>query len=667
MVEDLSHSLSPKEKNKPVQIRGRHLLLIDLFSVTLAAVAAFVIRYEALVYIGPYISRNAAFFATVLIIRPLIYYLFGLYRYWWRYASVRELITIVEAVTAGSLVVAALMFGFLAPQVDGVRLFSRSVLLLEWMLNLLAIGSTRILVRLLQARGRALGTQASRKAPSRKVLIMGAGDAGALVVREMRDNPSLGFVPVGFLDDDPAKQKLQIHGVPVLGTRQDIPRLAQRENIDEVVIAMPTAPGSAIREVRAICERCQVATKTIPGLYELINGSVAIGQIREVKIEDLLRREPVRTDLAAVESYITGAVVLVTGAGGSIGSELCRQIAARKPRQLLLLGHGETSIYNILMELGRLAPKIPTVPLIADLRDADRITRLLLRHRPQVLFHAAAHKHVPLMESNLEEAFTTNVVGTENLLRAAEQAGTSRFVLISSDKAVNPANIMGASKYLAEALVQHAAKRTGRQFVVVRFGNVLGSRGSVVPLFERQIAAGGPVTVTHPEMTRYFMTIPEAVQLVMQAAVLGQGGEVFVLDMGEQIRILDLARDLISLSGLTPGKDIEIAFTGVRPGEKLYEELFGEEEERIPTAHKKILLTHTASNLSEQELAEGIGLVLQAARQDDVATLFVTLRRLIPSFCPAEELIAHLAPASYGTETQASVRSEGLSSVPDGT
>ena len=646
------------ERSKQVQIRGRHLLLIDLVVVTLAAVAAFVIRYEALVNIGPYISHNALFFVAVLIVRPSVYYLFGLYRYWWRYASVAELITIVEAVTVGSLVVTALMFGFLAPQVSGVRVFSRSVLLLEWMLNLLATGCTRILVRLLQTRGRAHGAQAGKKAPARKVLIMGAGDAGALVVREMHNNPTLGYVPIGFLDDDPAKQKLQIHGVPVLGTRHDIPRLAQQEGIDEVVIAMPTAPGSAIREVRAICERSQVATKTIPGLYELINGSVAIGQIREVKIEDLLRREPVRTDLAAVESYIAGAVVLVTGAGGSIGSELCRQIAARKPGQLLLLGHGEASIYNILSELTRLAPRLPAVPLIADLRDADRIARLLRRHRPQVIFHAAAHKHVPLMESNPEEAFTTNVLGTENLLRAAEQAGTSRFVLISSDKAVNPVNIMGASKYLAEVLVQHAAKRTGRQFVVVRFGNVLGSRGSVVPLFEHQIAAGGPVTITHPEMTRYFMTIPEAVQLVMQAAVLGQGGEVFVLDMGEQIRILDLAHDLISLSGLTPGKDIEITFTEIRPGEKLHEELFGEGEVRMATAHEKILLTHTPSSLSEEELTGGIALVLQAARQDDTATLFETLHHLIPSFCPAEELLARSATSEAGLESLASAGPE---------
>jgi FlaA1/EpsC-like NDP-sugar epimerase len=616
------------------------LLLIDLLTIALAAVAAFVIRYEALVRVGPYIRHNVAFFAAVLAVRPAIYYVFGLYRCWWRYASVSELIGIFQAVTVGSLIVAALMFGFLAPQTAGVRVFSRSVLLLEWMLNLLAVGCTRILVRLVQARGGTYGARVGKGAPARKVLIMGAGDAGALVVREMHNNPAMGYVPVGFVDDDPAKQRAHIHGVPVLGTRYDIPRLAQQEGVDEVVIAMPTAPGSAIREVRAICERCQVVTKTIPGLYELINGSVGVSQIREVQIEDLLRREPVRTDLAAVESYIAGAVVLVTGAGGSIGSELCRQIAARKPGQLLLLGHGETSIYNILMELGRLAPKLSAVPLIADLRDADRITRLLLKHRPEVIFHAAAHKHVPLMEGNPEEAFTTNVQGTENLLRAAEQAGTSRFVLISSDKAVNPVNIMGASKYLAELLVRHAAQRTGRPFVVVRFGNVLGSRGSVVPLFERQIAAGGPVTITHPEMTRYFMTIPEAVQLVMQAAVLGKGGEVFVLDMGEQIRILDLVHDLISLSGLTPGKDIEIAFTGVRPGEKLHEELFGRGEERACTEHQKILVTHTVPGVSEGELAEGVASVLEAARKEDPAALVVALRRIIPSFCPAEELLA---------------------------
>ncbi len=625
-----------------VRLRGRHLLLLDLISILGAAVGAFVIRYEALVRIGPYIVHNAFFFLSVLLVRPPVYYLFGLYRRWWRYASIAELAAIAQAVVVGSLVVAGLAFGFLAPVVDGARVFSRSVLLLEGMLNLLAIGGSRILLRLLQthdgARERANGRGGAGDAHPRRVLVMGAGDAGALIVREMHQNPGLGYLPVGFVDDDPAKQGAQIYAVPVLGKRQDIPRLIQERGIDQVIIAMPTAPGAVIREVRALCAQAQTPVKTIPGLYELLDGSVRISQIREVKIEDLLRREPIRTDLAAVEGYLAGAVVLVTGAGGSIGSELCRQIAARKPQQLLLLGHGENSIYNILSELHDMAPQLPALPLIADVRDEGRITRLLCKHRPQVIFHAAAHKHVPLMESNAEEAFTTNVLGTQNLLHAAEEAGVARFVLISSDKAVNPVNVMGASKYLAEVLVQQAARRLGRPFVVVRFGNVLGSRGSVVPLFQRQIAAGGPVTITHPEMRRYFMTIPEAVQLVLQAGALGRGGEVFVLDMGEQIRILDLAQDLISLSGLKPQEDIEIVFTGVRPGEKLYEELFAPGEEPAPTAHEKILVARPQSLPSEARLAAGIEAVLRAAREEDRATLVQALQEIIPSFAPAAEV-----------------------------
>jgi FlaA1/EpsC-like NDP-sugar epimerase len=626
-----------------VRLRGRHLLFLDLFSVILAIIASFAIRYEALVRVGPYIWHNAFFFGIVLVVRPIVYYLFGLYRCWWRYASVPELITIVQAVIVGSLVVTALVFGFLAPVMDGVRTFSRSVLFLEGILNLFAIGSTRILLRLLQTRTGNAVIQSSKSTQPHKVLIMGAGDAGALVVRELHNNPALGYMPVGFLDDDPAKQGAQIHGVPVLGTRQDIPRLASQQGIHEVIIAMPTAPGSAIRDVRAICEQSHVAAKTIPGIYELLNGTVSISQIREVKIEDLLRRETVLTDLAAVESYTADAVVLVTGAGGSIGSELCRQIAMRKPQSLLLLGHGENSIYNIWTELRDKAPQVMATPLIADVRDAGRIERLLLQYRPDVIFHAAAHKHVPLMEANAEEAFTTNVLGTLNLLSAAEKAGTRRFVFISSDKAVNPVNIMGASKYLAEIAVQHAARRAGRQFAVVRFGNVLGSRGSVVPIFERQIAAGGPVTITHPEMTRYFMTIPEAVQLVMQAAALGQGGEVFVLDMGEQIRILDIARDLISLSGLKPDEDIKIAFTGIRPGERLYEELFGVDEVPIKTEHEKIFLTQAQLKLTMAQLDEGIASVLEAARQNDEKALNEALRRIVPSFCPAAEKLPELA------------------------
>jgi FlaA1/EpsC-like NDP-sugar epimerase len=616
-------------------------VLIDLLSVVVAAVGAFVIRYEALWRVGPYITYNAYFFITLLAVRPVVYYLFGLYRCWWRYAGVAELLRIVQAVAVGSVVVTLLITLVIAPNIGSGRTFSGAVLLLEGLLNLLAIGSTRILLRLLQSSGRRI--QVNQYTPMRRALIMGAGDAGALILREMRNNPDLGYDPVGFLDDDALKRGAEIYGVKVLGTRHDIPSLAAEKQIDEVIIAMPTASGAVIREVRALCATAQVATKTIPGLYELLNGSVSVKQIRAVKIEDLLRREPVYTDLAAVEGFIRGAVVLVTGAGGSIGSELCRQIVARRPRQLLLLGHGENSIFNILNELRRLAPAVELVPLIADVRDGERIARLLRKHRPEVVFHAAAHKHVPLMESNPEEAFTTNALGTENVLRAAEQAGVTRFVLISSDKAVNPANVMGASKRLAELLVQQAAQRSGQRYVAVRFGNVLGSRGSVVPLFEQQIAAGGPVTVTHPDMVRYFMTIPEAVQLVLQAAALGQGGEVFVLNMGEQIRILDLARDLISLSGLTPGKDIEIVFSGVRPGEKLYEELFGANEAHVPTAHDKIWQSQSVAPPTVEELAQGIAQVLEVARREDVPALYDALRRLVPSFCAAEELAAPLA------------------------
>jgi FlaA1/EpsC-like NDP-sugar epimerase len=621
-----------------VRVSGRHLLLADLITIIVAAIIAFIIRYEALWRIGPYIERNWFFFVTLIIVRPAVYYAFGLYNRWWRYASVPELVRIAEAVTVGSVITLALVYGVFAPRTDGGRLFSGAVMLSEWMLNLLAIGSTRLLLRLIQTPAMPTASHLLKDGPLRRVLIMGAGDAGALILREMQNNRSLNYLPVGLLDDDPSKQHARIYGVPVMGTRQDIPHLARIHGIDEIVVAMPTAPGSAIRDVRAICASANIPTKTMPGLYELISGSVSISQIREVRIEDLLRREPVRTDLAAVEGLLANAVVMVTGAGGSIGSELCRQIAVRRPRQILLLGHGENSIYHIWGELAQRYPSMEIVPLIADIRDADRIERLLTQYHPEVIFHAAAHKHVPLMEHNPEEAFTTNVLGTQNLVRAAEQAGTDCFVLISSDKAVNPVNIMGASKSLAEIVVQQAARRSGKRYGAVRFGNVLGSRGSVVPLFERQIAAGGPVTVTHPDMTRFFMTIPEAVQLVLQAAVLGHSGEVFVLDMGEQIRIVDLARDLISLSGLTPGEDIPIVYSGVRPGEKLYEELTGEGEIPVRTAHAKVLqIAHTPLP-SEEQLARGLSLILERARNNDTAGVNVALCDLLPTFRPASDL-----------------------------
>lgn len=406
--------------------------------------------------------------------------------------------------------------------------------------------------------------------------------------------------------------------------------------MDEVIIAIPTAPGRAIREIVTICQEADVAYKTMPGIYELISGQVSVKQVREVRIEDLLRREPVQIDGSGATRYLSDAVVLITGAGGSIGAELCRQVAAYRPRQLLLLGHGENSIYNILQELRERSTELDLHPLVADVRDYTRLRKLFAHYRPHVIFHAAAHKHVPLMERdiNIAEAVKNNVLGTQSLLQAAIAHDVMHFVLISTDKAVNPVSVMGATKRIAELQVQDAAQRTGQAYVVVRFGNVLGSRGSVVPLFQHQIANGGPVTVTHPKMKRFFMTIPEAVQLVIQAAVLGKGGEIFVLDMGDQVHIADLATELIYLSGLEPGRDIEIISTKPRSGEKLSEELFAEGEEQHCTRHEKIFVAHSDSHWSSEVLAEHIVELDVLAENGDVADILAKIKEIVPEYQP---------------------------------
>jgi FlaA1/EpsC-like NDP-sugar epimerase len=404
--------------------------------------------------------------------------------------------------------------------------------------------------------------------------------------------------------------------------------------MDEVIIAMPTAPGKAIRQVVEICQQVGIDYKTMPGIYELIAGQVGVDEVREVRIDDLLRRDPVQVDCTEVEREFQDAVVLVTGAGGSIGSELCRQIGSYHPRRLVLLGHGENSIYRIQRELSQRLPDLEVEPVIADIRDDCRLDAVFDRHRPDAVFHAAAHKHVPLMERNVAEAVTNNVFGTRALLRVASCYDVPRFVLISTDKAVNPVNAMGVTKRIAEFLVQDEARRTGQCYTAVRFGNVLGSRGSVVPLFQRQIAAGGPVTVTDPEMERFFMTIPEAVQLVVQAATLSCGGEIFVLDMGDQVRIVELAEELIQLSGLVPGRDIEIAFTGPRLGEKLSEELFGEGEDPHPTKHEKILMAQGNNHWSSEALARHLADLQALVEAGDSDGLIAKMREIVPTYSP---------------------------------
>lgn len=459
-------------------------------------------------------------------------------------------------------------------------------------------------------------------------MIVGAGEAGMMIAKELQGNPQLKLEPIGFVDDDPLKHRRVIHGLPVFGGRNQIPRVAKEYRLRRAIIAMPTAPGDVIRDIRAICDGTGLDTKIMPGMFEIISGRVKVNQLRDVQIEDLLRREPVVIDKEAAAALVRGSTVLVTGAGGSIGSEICRQVAGLGAREIVLLDHAENPVFHIYNELSVRYPELRVWSVIADIRHALRVDRVFQDYRPGVVFHAAAHKHVPLMELNAEEAVTNNVGGTLNVLSSAERVEVPHFVLISTDKAVNPGNIMGATKLIAEMLVHDAAVRTGRHYVSVRFGNVLGSEGSVVPLFQRQIACGGPVTITHPDMCRYFMTIPEAVQLVLQAAALGQAGETFVLDMGEPVRIVDLAKDLIELSGLEVGRDIELAFTGLRPGERLFEELFMDHETRERTRHDKIFVARNGEG--RQLRANVVTRLLAAAEAGDTSQLRRRLEELLP-------------------------------------
>lgn len=556
------------------------LITIDFILIVFSGYASLWIRFDGVI---PQEYRFSYHHLGVSFIWIAAFYLLSIYKKVWRYASLNELAVIVTACSAGFAVNMMLIhtaFGgelFIVP---------RSVMILWWILNIVMIGGARLTWRLWINREVPLLTNRV----GLPVLIYGAGNAGAMVARELRTHRELNLAPVGFIDDDQVKKDLQVAGLPVLGNRDQIKSIVSRHGIKQIIIAMPTATGKTVRDIIKICEDLEVKVKIFPGIYSMINGNVSIKTIREVQIEDLLGREEADLDLDRIKGYITGKTVLVTGAGGSIGSELSRQIMRFSPRQLILLGRGENSIYDIALELTESYKSACIKPLIADIRDESRIMRIFGEFCPDVVYHAAAHKHVPLMEDSPEEAVKNNVLGTLYLARAAMAAGTRRFVLISTDKAVNPSSVMGATKSAAEMIANYYNSISETNFVAVRFGNVLGSRGSVLPLFKRQIENGGPVTVTHPEMIRYFMTISEAAQLVIQAGALARGGEIFVLDMGDPVKIVELAETLIRLSGFEPGKDIDIVYTGVRPGEKLVEELTTTNEEVVSTENKRIFM-----------------------------------------------------------------------------
>ena len=503
---------------------------------------------------------------TLLVSHHIAAYFFKLYTRVWSVASVRELLVIAYAVTIS---VAA---ASLTQQVINNDIYFR-VMAVTWMLHIIMIGGSRFMLRL-------LNDKESFKNPdnTKRVLIVGAGQGGSLLAKNLQNTTDNDIQAVGFVDDDLNKKNLNIMGLTVWGTTEDIEMLVEKKQIDEIIIAIPSLHKSGIKQIYDICAKTNTKVKIMPKIEDVMTGKVAVNEMREVDINDLLGREEVKLDMIAISKKLTDKVILVTGAGGSIGSEICRQVMRFQPKQLLLLGHGENSVYTIHMELIESNKgNTEIIPIIADIQDRERIFKIVKDYQPDVIYHAAAHKHVPLMEYNPREAIKNNVFGTKNVAEAAHKFDVKNFVMISTDKAVNPPNVMGASKRMAEMVVQNLAKESNTKFAAVRFGNVLGSRGSVIPLFKKQIAAGGPLTVTHEDMTRYFMTIPEASRLVLQAGTLGGNGEIFVLDMGEPVKIVDLARNLIQLSGYTED-EIKIEFTGLRPGEKMFEELLNEEE-----------------------------------------------------------------------------------------
>ncbi|MBM3124392.1 MAG: polysaccharide biosynthesis protein [Chloroflexi bacterium] len=605
-------------------VRNRVVLFGDILLVLVSVLGSFALRLDVS-QLPFYFPAALVMCAIALVVKIPVYYIFGLYRRLWVYASTNELRLITVAVTTASVLSSGLMlvlvnFGWIQPGMP------RSALGIDWLLSLVLVGGSRLALRILAEQ-----PLSPRRDSAKRALIVGAGDAGALVARELQKSSLLNLNPIGFLDDDPSKQNQEIYGVPVIGKVDSLSDVLNVQPVDEVIIAIPSAPGNIIRLVNDNCRRKGIPSRTMPGIYELIGGKVSVNRLREVDITDLLRREPVTIDDRLIGSILKGRRILVTGAGGSIGREICRQIARWSPASMVLLGHGENSIFESLLELKENSPLLLIQPVIADVRDLERIQEIFKVHRPQVVFHTAAHKHVPLMESNVEEAITNNILGTRNVVESANLHGVERLVLISTDKAVRPVSIMGATKRLAEMVVLDAAHRSGRAYSVVRFGNVLGSRGSVVPLFKDQIARGGPVTVTHPEMHRYFMTIPEAVHLVLQAAGMGEGGEVYMLNMGQQVRILDLAEDLIRLSGLEPHRDIEIAFTGIRPGEKLREDLWEAGTQFKPTPHREIFRATEEEKVDGASLARVVEQLAHLARQSETDSLIRLLDESIPS------------------------------------
>jgi FlaA1/EpsC-like NDP-sugar epimerase len=567
-----------------------------------------------------------------IVIKIPIFVYFRQFQGWWRFVSISDLLTIVKASLVSTLILVVLWFGLLSAeplrrQLRDFTTFSQAVFLLDMFATVVFLSGLRMAVRLYHEE---FHTEQAVKL--KRFLIVGAGNAGEALLRELHRMPVEQYDVIGFIDDDPAKRGVSIHGIPILGRVDQLAQICKQHNIDEIAIAMPSATAKQLRGVVQICEGAKMRFQTVPSVTDIASGKYKVSQIRNVDINDLLGREAVQLDLDIIEHYLKDKVILVTGAGGSIGSEMCRQVCYFNPKLLLLVEQAENALFFIERELRKSFPQVAMEMLICDITDKVRIEQVFKRFKPDVVIHAAAHKHVPLMELNPGEAIKNNVVGTRTVADAADKYGAENFVMISTDKAVNPTSIMGSSKRVAEMYIQDLNRTSKTHFVTVRFGNVLGSNGSVVPIFKNQIAAGGPVTVTHPEMRRYFMTIPEASQLVLQSAAMGKGGEIFVLDMGEPVKIVDLAKELITLSGFRPGEDIEIIFTGTRPGEKLFEELSIKGEDMVPTRHPKIGIWQNNITVGREQLHQMIGSLVSTADTQDYKQIVPAIKQLVPEF-----------------------------------
>ncbi len=622
VVSSLFHRVAGHYGQVVLQYRSTLVVCIQLGLIAVANVTAFALRFD-----GDIPSDQVRLFLGglpfVLAIYAVGLAIFGIQRGLWRYVGLHDLGRILWAFVISSVVLYGVLHGFL-----GWVSYPRSVIVLTGVFSGLFLAGIRLAVRWLREWLHVLSSTA------RRVLVVGAGNAGELLVRDMLSSGGSHYRPVGLVDDDPIKRRVKIHGVPVVGAIVDIPALAREFVAHEIIVAIPSASTGLKQRILAASEGCKVPIKILPSMKQLLANPEALRQVRPMSLEDLLQREPIQMDRQELYPLLEGKRVLVTGAGGSIGSELCRQIARYQPASLILYERHENGLYALDLELRRQFPKVRIIPAVGDVTVHDRVIEVLRQTDPEIIFHAAAHKHVPLMELNPREAVRNNVFGTKTVAEAALACGVDRFVLISTDKAVSPTSVMGATKRVAEDLLQSLSHRGKTKFTVVRFGNVLGSNGSVVPLFTDQIRMGGPVTVTHPEMKRFFMTIPEAVQLVLQASYLGRGGEVFVLDMGEQVKVVDLARNMIVLSGLVPDLDIKIVYSGLRLGEKLYEELFDEAEQVEPTLHVKIRRAISSSAMQSDLLDRAIAHLGTAVSQGDDDELIRRLKEAVPTYIP---------------------------------